>query len=370
MKLLFAIVDGGGNVPPQLAVAGLLRNRGVEVAVIGHAGLRTRVEAAGLPFETFTRGRHLDPTLQRPLVALMSDFVRVAADRSIGEDIEEAARRLRADGIVVDMMLVAAIGELARAEVPTVVFVHCFYRAVQDLAAGPVGWLLRLRGVDPLCAEHRGLLQVVAARDDIDPVRGRPGVTHTGVVWQGPPTPAQPQTPPRILVSLSTNAFSGQRQMLSNILSALDGLPVRVVVTLGPSIDARGLTVPSNVEMHEWLDHDEVLAAASLVIGHGGHSTSMRALSFGVPQIVMPANPFIDQKRVGAALADAGAGLLLPKKARPDRIREAVERILGDDRYRASADRLGADIRRRDGALLAADAICGFVQNPTRSVRT
>ena len=56
MKILFAIVDGGGNIPPQLAVAKALAARGVEIHVLGHRGIRERVEAAGLAFESFTRG--------------------------------------------------------------------------------------------------------------------------------------------------------------------------------------------------------------------------------------------------------------------------------------------------------------------------
>ena len=42
MKVLFAIVDGGGNIPPQLAVARALASRGVEVRVLGHRGIRQR----------------------------------------------------------------------------------------------------------------------------------------------------------------------------------------------------------------------------------------------------------------------------------------------------------------------------------------
>ncbi len=57
MKILFAIVDGGGNIPPQLAVARALAARGVEVQVLGHRGIRERVEAAGLAFEPFTDGQ-------------------------------------------------------------------------------------------------------------------------------------------------------------------------------------------------------------------------------------------------------------------------------------------------------------------------
>ena len=43
MKALFVTVDGGGNIPPQLAVARILRNRGAEVRFLGHHGIRDRV---------------------------------------------------------------------------------------------------------------------------------------------------------------------------------------------------------------------------------------------------------------------------------------------------------------------------------------
>ena len=112
MKILFVIVDGGGNIPPQLAVARALQARGVEVHVLGHSGIRERVEAAGLAFEPFTDGRHFDPTIQRSLAAIMADFARVAADRRLGQCVVEAARRHRVDAVVVDMILVGGIPEI------------------------------------------------------------------------------------------------------------------------------------------------------------------------------------------------------------------------------------------------------------------
>lgn len=151
--------------------------------------------------------------------------------------------------------------------------------------------------------------------------------------------------------------------MLQNILDAIAPLTVEAIVTVGPGIDSEGLRVPANASMHSWLDHDEVLAGASLVVGHGGHSTAMRALSFGVPLVVMPANPLIDQRRVGAQVAKAGAGILLPKRAGATRIREAVEKALGDPAYRAAACGIGARIRERDGADVAADAIEEFLRS-------
>lgn len=367
MKLVFAVVDGGGNVPPQVAVARELQARGAQVVVVGHHGIRNRVQAAGLVFEPFSGGRHFDPTIRRSLPAIMTDFARMSADRGLGRCVVEAVQRHRADAVVVDMILTGGIREIVNAGIPPIVFVHCFYRAVQDLAASPVGWFLRLRGTDALAAQHRGLLQIVSARADLDPVRGAPPVCHTGVIWQGVPSAAVRTTVPRVLISLSTNAFAGQRRMLQNILDAIAPVPLEATVTVGPGIDAAGLRVPRNASIHAWIDHDDVLATTSLLVGHGGHSTAMRALSFGVPQIVMPANPMIDQKRVGAALERVGAGMLLPKHSGPERIRSAIEMILHADSYREAAGRLGAQIRQRNGAVVAADTICEFVRTRTHA---
>jgi UDP:flavonoid glycosyltransferase YjiC (YdhE family) len=103
-----------------------------------------------------------------------------------------------------------------------------------------------------------------------------------------------------------------------------------------------------------------------LVVGHGGHSTAMRALSFSVPQVIMPANPLIDQRLVGAVLQRQGAAVLLTKHASVRRIRAAVEKVLANDSYRTAAERLGEQIRRCDGAEVAADAICDQARAPWR----
>ena len=357
MKILFAVVDGGGNIPPQLGVADALRSRGAEVRFIGHPGIRTRIEERGFSFDEFPAGREFDPTVARPLLRFMTDMTRVAMDRRLARDVVEAAHRCCADVVVVDVLLIAAIAEVLAAEIPTVVFVHFFYRTMQDLAAGPAGWLLHLNGVAPLGAERSGAMQLVSALAALDPVRGTPPVRHVGVVWQDVPIQAVPAAVPRILVSLSTCAFAGQRRMLQNMVDAIEPLPVEATVTVGPAIDARGLRVPANVSMHDWLDHGEVLTTASVVVSHGGHSTTMRALSYGVPVVVVPANTLIDQKRVGAAVESLGAGILLRKHASARRIRAAISAVLSDPTYREAASRLGDAIRRRDGAQVAADAI-------------
>ena len=55
--------------------------------------------------------------------------------------------------------------------------------------------------------------------------------------------------------------------------------------------------------------------------------------------------------------------MLLPKHAKPQRIRQAIETVLRDRTYREAANRLGEQIRQRDGADVAANTICEFVSS-------
>ena len=62
-------------------------------------------------------------------------------------------------------------------------------------------------------------------------------------------------------------------------------------------------------------------------------------------------------KQAERAVERAGAGIALPKKAGAEQIRAAVQRVLAIPSYRRAAAQLGTDIRERDGAEVAADAI-------------
>ncbi len=180
------------------------------------------------------------------------------------------------------------------------------------------------------------------------------GIRFTGPVWQG--HPASAETARRGAPNFGEpqqHLFPGQQRVLQNILDALSGLPVRAIVTTGPAVPAQDLRVPENAELHSYLPHTDVLPTVSMVIGHGGHGTTMAALSY----IVLPMARFTDQFKIGQALEKASAGQLLPKRSSPSRIRQAIEQVLGDERYRPAASRLGAEIRLQDGASVGSDAI-------------
>ncbi len=110
------------------------------------------------------------------------------------------------------------------------------------------------------------------------------------------------------------------------------------------------------------------MPAATLVIGHGGHATTMRALAHDLPMVVMPMHPMLDQPMVGAAVERAGAGRAVAKDVAPDVLRRTVgPRLLEDGPHRAAAARLGAAIRAMPGAVRGADAIeAALVPEATR----
>jgi len=168
-----------------------------------------------------------------------------------------------------------------------------------------------------------------------------------------------------VLVSLSTIFFEGQVAALQAILEALAGLPVRAIITTG-AVEPHTLTAPPGVELHRYIPHEEIMPSASLVIGHGGHSTTMRALAHDLPLLILPMHPVLDQPMIAKAIA-AGAARVLPKTARPDEIREALNALLQDEQSRAAAATIGNRLRSRNGANIAADELEGLLSTQEKA---
>ena len=157
-------------------------------------------------------------------------------------------------------------------------------------------------------------------------------------------------------MSLSTTAFPGQQEVLQKILDAASGLPVELVVTTG-AVDPASLSAPANASVHRYVDHNQIMPGCSAVICHGGHSTSMRALAHGLPVMVLPMHPMMDQHMVGKAISNAGAGVLLNRKSSPDQIGAALTALLESESQRKAAAFIGARLRKADGARAGAQVL-------------
>jgi len=369
-RILVVTWDGGGNVPPMLGIAGELLRRGHQVRVLGHPQQREVVVAAGLKFISY---RHALPWAPRAATTGTRVLLRFIfgpfTDPRLGRDVRDEIVREPVDLALVDSMTLAGVRAAEQAKVPTAVLMHTFHRYhTHEWSRSPIGVVAAMRGMRPGRLWNAADRVLVATDSALDPATERRlpvNVRYTGVV-QTPIQPGSPQAKPLVLVSLSTIFFEGLAETFQAILDALEAQPIRGVVTTG-AVAPAALRAPANVEVHQYLPHDEIMPSASMVVGHGGHSTTMRALAHGMPLLILPMNRITDQPMIGEAVFRAGAGRVLPKTASPAEIRSAVGSLLQDPSYRDAAEAICARLRSKDGAAGAADELECLLKTSAKS---
>lgn len=355
-QIVLATLDAGGNVPPIIDIGRALVADGHAVHVIGHPAQRGVFEAASLGFTPYTSARPWSPAAKKSTIGGLLDLVGVFNDRGAGSDVVNLARRVRADVVAVDCMLLGVLAAAQEAGFSSVALFHTFHAYFDgSWRRGPVGLLSRLRGHHARQVWDACDRSLVLSLADLDPAGTK---TSDRLTWTGPVVDGAPASTatslPRVLVSLSTVAYPGMAVTLQRIVDALGTLPAEVVVTTGPSIDPNSLNVPANTSAHRYVDHAQLMRTCSAVVGHGGHATTMRALAHGIPVLIIPAHPMADQKMVGESVARAGAGVVLTRKATGQEIKDAVQTLLGSPGYSAAAAALGHRIREGRGAQTAA----------------
>jgi UDP:flavonoid glycosyltransferase YjiC (YdhE family) len=164
-----------------------------------------------------------------------------------------------------------------------------------------------------------------------------------------------------VLLSFSTVVEQRSPEMLQRALDALAPLPVHVVATTGAIVDPAELAIPSNAHAVAFADHDLLMDRASVVVGHGGHGTTMRALRHGLPIMGIPAKGG-DQAPITEMLDGWGVGIALPGDASVMRIRSGAEKILSESTFSDEARKRSRALQVCDGAVLAADSVEALIQ--------
>ena len=356
--VLVVTVDLGGNIPPVLGVAAELARRGHRVVLHADEAVRDRAAGAGCEF-LLAEGDGYDPLLARGTVRTLREITRLFGDRVRGRSAVTAARALGAEVVLVDALLTGTAAEVEASGLPTVLLGHTTWEYLRrSWGGGPVTAALRLRGAAPMPVLERAERLLLLTGGRLDPADPLPANARgVGAVLQDPAAAAAPTTPPTVLVSLSSIWYPGMRETLQRVLDGLGPLPVQVEVTTGRTIPPAALQAPANARLQSYADHAPLLARASAVVGHGGHATTARALAHGVPVLVLPMHPMLDQPMIGRAVAASGAGLTLPKTAAPATIGAAVRRLLDQPSFAATARDIAADLHARDGAAAAADEV-------------
>ena len=218
-------------------------------------------------------------------------------------------------------------------------------------------------GLPPIDRFHGGIseqLALVATFPQLEYPRTWPEQVHvTGPIEFELPYP-DVQLPegdgPLVLVAPST-AQDPECRMVRVALEALADEPVRVLATTNRQRPREPLPpAPANAVIVDWLSYTQTMAAADLVICHGGHGTVARALAAGVPALCCPAVG--DMAENGARVAWSGTGLMLPwRLMTPATLRLTVRRLLGERSFGARAAAIAAWSRNNDGAERAAELV-------------
>lgn len=350
-RILFVTWDGGGNVPPVLALAARLRARGHRVCALGSASLADRFAAAGIAYRARDVLAEWDPW------ALASDVVAEAEP---------------VDLVVCDYMLPGGLCGAEASGRPAVALVHTLYAAnladdggllPMQMAATPTTIApVRARLGLPVAASFGELLDrqatlLVTCPEELDAPGARAAnVRYVGPVLAGPGDDAGWRPPgtddgrPLVVVSLGTTPMD-EAPVLQRVLDALGGAPVRVVATVGDHLDPGGFRVPANGHVIRTVSHAAMLPWASAVLSHAGLGTVLAALAHGLPQVCLPLGR--EQPQNAAGVERIGAGVSLAPTASAAEIVAAVTTSLGDLERRAAAARMAVRI---DGLSAAATA--------------
>ena len=399
-RYLVALVDAGGNVPPELGVVRRLVERGHLVTVLAEDSVADEVRHTGATLRRWLRAPNRpdrrpehDPArdweCRSPwqMVARLTSRLLVGPAAAYAADVGAAIVDARPDLVLCSMFCLGAMVAAQAADVPYDVVLPNIYLLPASglppfgLGLQPaVGMLGRLRdraltafstrlwdrhglaGLNAVRAAHhlpplahlfdqvhlaRRQLVLTARRFEF-PAAFPSNVRYVGPILDDPAWAERaPWTPPDgegplILVAMSTT-FQDQVGALQRVIDALGGLPVRGLVTTGPALEPSALTPRPNVTVVSRAPHSQVLQHASLVVTHGGHGTAMKALAAGVPMLILPHGR--DQADTAARVTARGAGIVLRPNARPAALAAAIRQLLQRDRYGAAARALGDAIR-------------------------
>ena len=304
-RYLIVTWDGAGNLSPTLGIARTLVERGHDVRLLGHDTTADLCRDAGARFVALTQAEGWDamedPDDFEAEVKLMVEdlcFSRVIAD-----DVARELDREPADVVLVDCMLFTAIDvALARAFRPR----RCSTRRTRSSGAG-LSWRCSRRASrsrtptarssacrrssdSPTSTTRARRASWRCRRSSSRTCRMRANVLRIGPVLDAPPlcqdvdqVDVTRRVRRRWCWSASAPASRVRPTCCSDVSTRSAQLPVRAVVTTGPSIDPASVRAGANTQVVRYVPHAEVLGSASLVITHAGLGTTLAALADGVP---------------------------------------------------------------------------------------
>jgi UDP:flavonoid glycosyltransferase YjiC (YdhE family) len=363
--VVVATAGAGGDLPPLVAAALALRDRGHEVTAVGDDSVGRSLRALGVASHVLPREFDLGPRLigaiQDAMATTGGDLAAAgplvqermtAWARETAEPVADMLRDLQPTAVLTSLFGVEVLASASSA-CPWAVVNSTFYVGPNPPRALEDDWGPR---AIPLIAHFAALVGsadlVLHATDQMfdlafDALPPRHHYVGPLGVWEPPSDPPpylDEPGDPWVLVTISSQ-LQDDVVLAEAALASLASKPVRVVVTLGPDHDPGEIQAPANARVERTVSHAAALERGRLLVSHAGHGSVMKALWHGRPMVLVPWGR--DQPGVAARAAALRVAEIVPREsATAEALSASVDRTLASDAMRDAAahhrDRLRA----------------------------
>lgn len=388
-RVLFINGNVHGHINPTIALVRELAARGEEVVYFSTEDFREKIEAAGAIFQPY--GEKLDKFLKsftpggnHPFFTLMEFMLKM--DEQVISLVMEKINGTRFDYMIHDAMLGGGKVLAHRLGIPAVC--SCTSFAMDRLPLPPhmvePGFHPQL---DMLYKELDRLGEVWKTGPltmmDIFFKKEKLNIVYTSKLFQpesglfdesfnfvGPSIDEVSgkddfllrELDGRRVVYISMGTINNNCiDFYGKCLEAFGDTELKVVMAVGKKVDIASLgPVAGNIIVRNHVPQLEVLKKTDVFISHGGLNSVSEALYYGVPVIAIPqAN---DQPAVAKQLTALGAGIGLKMEAMmPEVLKECVHRILGEDTFKMSVEKIRESFKEAGGYKTAVDCILKHV---------
>jgi UDP:flavonoid glycosyltransferase YjiC (YdhE family) len=153
---------------------------------------------------------------------------------------------------------------------------------------------------------------------------------------------------PVVHVTQGTIANRDYRQIIAPTLQGLADADVLVVVSTGGRPLDTLPALPRNARAANYLPYEQLLPKTDVFVTNGGYGGVQYALRYGVPVVTSSGQE--DKPEVAARVAWSGVGRRLDTAApTPAAVRSAVDSVLREHRYRATAHAVAASMTQAGG---------------------
>ena len=355
--LIVATGGAGGDLPPLIAAAQALRERGHETSFIGDAAVDRALSGLGLEVQVLPAELNLGPRLASAVREAMTttggdlkaagpmvERALAAWAKEVARPVGQAVVQLRPDAAVTSLFGVEVMKE-ADLSSPWAVVNSTFY--VGPNPPRPVEEDIGPRAI-PLILRYARLIEaadmVLHATDPVfdfsfDRLPARHHYVGPLGLWEPRlDTPSYLEEPgdPWVLVSISSQ-LQDDLPLAEAALAALADKPVRVVLTVGPDHEPEEVSVrPANAHVEQVVPHSAVLKRGVLLVSHAGHGSVMKALWEGKPMVLVPWGR--DQPGVAARAHALGVAEVVARGDGSEvTLAAAIDRVLASSEMREAA---------------------------------